>query len=258
MKNNSKTDQSHIIAVCGKGGVGKTSLSAAIVKILVEKKIGKVLAIDADPAVGLATALGINVRRTLDDIRNDIINRIKEGKSSDKKGMVSLIDYELFDAIEESNNLGFLAIGRPETEGCYCQLNHLLKDLIKSTANNFDFVLIDGEAGIEQINRRVMEEVDYLLLISDASVKGINVIKDIKKVADRAVNYEKIIVILNRLRSKDEADNIIERIDLDVVGWIPEDDTIRSYDIEGRSIMTLPECPALNALEETIDKVGIF
>ena len=252
-----KPEHTSIFALCGKGGVGKTSLSAAFVKLLCDRKAGKVLAIDADPAVGLASALGMTVTKTIDDIRTDLIKNVRDGNSEvDKKEILSMIDYEVFDAIEEKGDLGFLAIGRPETEGCYCRVNNFLKDIIKSTAYHFDYVIIDGEAGIEQVNRRVMEEVDYLVLASDASAKGLNVVREIKEVAgQRIVKYKKAVLVLNRIRNAEEAARVISRTDLDVAGWIPDDDLLREFDIEGRSILELPDCPALEAVSRVLDRI---
>src|SRR4030042_1176130 len=113
-----------VAAVCGKGGVGKTSIRAYIIKLL----------------------------------------------------------------LEERGDLAFLAIGRPEKEGCYCQVNDFLREIIESAAKSFDYVVIDGEAGIEQVNRRVMERVTHLILISDASARGINVARTIQSVADKAMS----------------------------------------------------------------------
>jgi CO dehydrogenase maturation factor len=126
-----------IIAVCGKGGVGKTSISALMVRMLSEDPSKKVLAIDGDPAVGLSFPLGITVKKTVDDIRNDLIRRLKNGEQSNKEELIKSLDYELFSALEERKNLAFLAIGRPEGDGCYCQVNALLKDIIKEIAGNF-------------------------------------------------------------------------------------------------------------------------
>jgi CO dehydrogenase maturation factor len=242
-----------VLAMCGKGGVGKTSLSATIVKILSSNPDNKVLAIDADPAVGLSTALGIDVTKTVDDIRNELIRRVESGQSTDKKEMLSMLDYEMFSALEEHKNIAFLAIGRPEAEGCYCQVNHILKDLIASMAENFDYVVIDGEAGIEQVNRRVMEKVTHLILVSDASRKGINVVKTIKEVSDTAIDYEKAGLILNRLRNAEEREKLSIPPELNCLGWIPEDDTIRSFDIEGKSILEIDESPAITAVKNCLN-----
>jgi CO dehydrogenase maturation factor len=247
-----KNKGAQIIAVCGKGGVGKTSISAMIIKILSENTHNKVLAIDADPAVGLASALGIPVHKTVDDIRNDLIQKVKEGTSEDKAQLLSNLDYEIFSALTEKKNLAFLAIGRPEKEGCYCQVNHMLKDLIVSMSGNFDYVVIDGEAGIEQVNRRVMEKVTHLVLVSDPSAKGLNVVKTIKEVSDSAVAYEKHGLIINRIRSQAEWKRMSIPTGLASIGWIPEDDTIRSFDIDGRSILEIEDTPAMGAVRNCL------
>lgn len=194
--------KSVVIAICGKGGVGKTSISAMMTKILLQDNNARVLAIDADPAVGLASALGIEVEKTVDDIRKEIIKSTKNRDIKDKQDVLSNIEYEVFDAIVERDNLAFLAIGRPEDDGCFCKVNSLLKDIIASVASDFDYIIIDGEAGIEQINRRVMEKVTHLVLVSDVSAKGINVINTINEVAKDLIEYEEVGVILNRLRKK--------------------------------------------------------
>lgn len=254
---NREKNTAKVIALCGKGGVGKTSLSAAIVKILMENPQNKILAIDADPAVGLSAALGIQVRKTVDDIRNDLIQSVQDGRKEAKADMLSRLDYEMFSALEENNNLAFLAIGRPEKEGCYCQVNHILKDIIASMSDNFDYVVIDGEAGVEQVNRRVMEKVSHLVLVSDASIKGLNVVKTIKSVSDTAIEYEKVGLILNRLRSEKERERLSIPNELNCLGWIPEDDTIRSFDIEGKSILEAPDCPAIRAAKSCIALLGL-
>ena len=253
----SQDKKASVLALCGKGGVGKTSLSATIVKILSANPDNKVLAIDADPAVGLSTALGITVGKTVDDIRNELIRKVEAGKTTDKSEMLSMLDYEMFSAMKENNNIAFLAIGRPEKEGCYCQVNHILKDLIASMAENFDFVVIDGEAGIEQVNRRVMEKVTHLILVSDASRKGINVVRTIKEVSDDAIEYEKAGLILNRLRNTEEREKLLIPPELNCLGWIPEDDTIRSFDIEGKSILGIDTSPAIAAAENCLNEMGL-
>ncbi len=246
-----------VIAVCGKGGVGKTSISATLVRLLSADSGNKVLAIDADPAIGLATALGIEVGKTVDDIRADFIEQLESGNTADKAEILTNLDYELFSALEEKQNLAFLAIGRPEKAGCYCKVNSILKDVIASIVDNFDYVIIDGEAGIEQVNRRVMEKVSHLLLVSDASAKGLNVVKTINQVSNAAVDHEQSGLILNRIRGNKELDLITISSELNCLGWIPEDDAIRNCDIKGDSILELDNCPAIQATKDCMASMGL-
>ncbi len=241
-----------VIAVCGKGGVGKTSVSAVMARILAADPKSRVLAIDADPAVGLAGSLGFRAHRTVDEIRNTLIQRVEQGQGGNRQEILALLDYEVLDALEEQGNLAFLAIGRPETDGCYCQVNTFLKEIIRSLAGNFHRVIIDGEAGIEQVHRRVMEKVTHVVLVSDGSVKGLNVARSLKDVCDQRVSYEKIGLILNRVRPGDDPAAMPLPAGLPLLGCVPEDDAIRSFDMQGRSLLDLPPCPALSALTSVL------
>lgn len=246
-----------IIAVCGKGGVGKTSVSAAIVKLLMENPNNRVLAIDADPAVGLASALGIEPARTVDDVRIDLAAQLVNGSSGSKKEILAKLDYQLLEAIKEMDNLAFLAIGRPEQTGCYCAINNLLKDIIGSVADQFDFVIIDGEAGIEQVNRRVMERVTHLLQVSDASARGINVAKNILELAGKVIQYDKTGLILNRIRGEDEMAKVVIPLGLNCLGWLPEDDDLREADMQGKCVLDLSDSAFLFSLRNCLAKVGV-
>lgn len=251
--------KSTIIAVAGKGGVGKTSLSATIVRCLTEKYPDKkILAIDADPAVGLSTALGIDVKMTIDDIRKEIIASVDEG---DTRGAVEFLGeakYRIFDALVETDGYSFIAVGRPESAGCYCKINSYLKEVISILSDEFDYVVIDGEAGIEQINRRVMERVTHLILITDPSKKGCQVIKTIKGVADDLVMYDKIGAIVNRMTDESLKDYI--NIDgVEVLSYIPNDTNLAMFDIQGENVFNLPESsPVVKGVRETLTKIGVL
>jgi CO dehydrogenase maturation factor len=248
-----------IIAVAGKGGVGKTSISATIVKLLVEKYPNKkILAIDADPAVGLSTALGIDVKMTIDDIRKEIVETVEDGQTKAAIELLGDARYKIFDALVETDGFAFIAVGRPESAGCYCKINSYLKEVISLISSDFDYVVIDGEAGIEQINRRVMEKVTHLLLVSDASKKGTQVINTIKSVADELVMYEKIGAIINRLPDE----SVIPYIDTQgilVLSYIQNDSNLAVYDIEGKDITKLPDESAIvKGVEEALQKIEII
>lgn len=228
-----------ILAFCGKGGVGKTSISALSVRLLHEAYPDKkILAIDADPAIGLATALGVNSSSTVDDIRKLFIEHAESGDSKAALEVLSEAKYQIFDALVEIDNISFLAIGRPEASGCYCKVNAYLKEVISLLANNFDYVVIDGEAGIEQVNRRVMEKVTHLVLVSDASKKGIEVTKTIKKVAKELVMFENDGLILNRVNDSVDI-NKLNLESLNLLSVIPDDREMMLSDVEGNSIFSL-------------------
>ena len=248
-----------ILAVAGKGGVGKTSLSATIVRSLVEKYPDKkILAIDADPAVGLSTALGIDVKMTIDDIRKEIIASVDEGDTRTAIELLCEAKYRIFDALVETDGYSFIAVGRPETAGCYCKINSYLKEVISILSNEFDYVVIDGEAGIEQINRRVMEKVTHLLLITDPSKKGCQVINTIKNVADELVMYERIGVIINRMADESLKD-YIDTNGIPVLSYIEDDKNLSMFDIKGENIFNLPpEANVVKGVKEALNKIGVI
>ena len=246
-----------VLAVCGKGGVGKTSISAAMVNILVRNGQKKILAIDADPAAGLASVLGLTIRKTVDNIRNDLIQRIEDKATGNKDAFLTHLDYEMFGAVTEKKNLAFLAMGRPEREGCYCQVNSILKAIIVAIADNFDYVVIDGEAGVEQINRRVMEKGSHLILVADPSAKAIHVAQTIQQVARQTVAYKKSGLVVNRCQGTKEIETISIPKDLELLGWIPEDDVVRTRDIQGKSVLGLPHYKALTAVEKCLQSLGL-
>lgn len=247
-----------ILAVAGKGGVGKTSVAATMVRLLCQMHPGKrILAIDADPAVGLATALGVEVCLTVDDIRKAVVAQARQG---DAKAAVELLGEarcQIFDAVAESRGFAFLAIGRPESAGCYCKVNGYLKEVIGLLAGSFDYVVIDGEAGVEQINRRVMEKVTHLLLITDASRKGTQVIQTVKKVADELVMYDQVGAIVNRLPSR-EVIPLLDTGDIPVLSYIENDAALADFDIRGENVFYLPEeANIVRGVKEALEKLGI-
>ncbi len=247
-----------IIAVAGKGGVGKTSLAAVIVKLLVERYPDKkILAIDADPAVGLSTALGIEYHKTVDDVRKEAIAASEDGKNAVVE-VLGNASYSIEEAMVRQNGFTFIAIGRPEASGCYCKINTYLKDVIATISSHFDYVVIDGEAGIEQINRRVMEKVTHLILVSDQSKKGQQVVKTIKSVADDLVMYEKIGVIMNRL-SAPAMEETYQFDGMPVLSKIPSDEELARYDMEGENIFFLSDdAKIVKGAEEALEKLSII
>lgn len=247
-----------IIAVAGKGGVGKTSIAAAMVKVLTEKYPGKrILAIDADPAVGLATALGIQPEKTIDDIRMEVVETVEDGQTKAAIELPGEARYKIFEALTEQDGFAFIAVGRPESAGCYCKINTYLKDVITLLAEDFDYIVIDGEAGIEQINRRVMEKVTHLILITDPSRKGIQVIHTIKAVADRLVMYEQTGAIVNRILDE-ESRAAIDTGGIPVLAHIMADSQLAKFDLAGDNVFYLPEdSEIVKGAAEALAQIGV-
>lgn len=249
-----------VITVAGKGGVGKTSIAAAIVRQLVKSfPQSRILAIDADPAVGLATALELEVTQTVDDIRK-AITTAGEGDREKKRAIEMLGEarFRIFDAMVEQDGFAFIAVGRPEAAGCYCSVNAYLKEVISLLSAEFDFVVIDGEAGIEQINRRVMEKVTHLLLVTDPSKKGTKVVQTIKKVADELVMYRRVGAVVNRVIDPSLL-SYIDTGEIPVLAVISEDRELSALDVKGESVLGLSEDSNLViGVKKALETIGII
>jgi CO dehydrogenase maturation factor len=162
------TSMKRLVAVCGKGGTGKTAFTAMMTKALLESHLaGKLLLIDADPALGLPNALGVKVKRTMGQIRENIIKTARTADQSEKTQIADRLDYMILEALIETDGYALLAMGRTETLGCFCPVNDLLRGAIETLSKSFDTIIIDGEAGVEQINRQVVRHVDTLVIVSD-------------------------------------------------------------------------------------------
>ena len=249
-------EHTKIIAVAGKGGVGKTSIAAVMVKVLAKRHPDKkILAIDADPAVGLSTALGIEVTMTIDDIRKKVVASVEDGDTRSAMELLGEAKYHIFDAMVETDGFSFIAVGRPESAGCYCKINSYLKEVIALMVDNFDYIVIDGEAGIEQINRRVMEKVTHLVLVTDASRKGTQVVQTIKKVAEDLVMYEKVGVIMNRIPDE-SVRQYMDMDGLEILSCIGGDGQLAAFDIRGQNVLNLPEESVIvQGVESALDKL---
>jgi CO dehydrogenase maturation factor len=246
-----------LIAVCGKGGTGKTALTAMMTGVLLDNsQAGKLLLIDADPAMGLPTALGIKVKRTMGQVREEIIKTARGTDREKKARLAGMLDYMVLEALYEADRFALLAMGRTETLGCFCPVNDLLRDAIGTLSQSFDTIIIDGEAGVEQINRQVMRRVDTLIIVSDATSRGIQTAALIKKMVqgDHVIKCEKLGLVFNRVQGNEELlKQAAHDMGLQVFGYIPQDENIAYYDLVGKSILELPTTsPALSAVNNVV------
>ncbi len=244
------------LVVCGKGGVGKTTVSALIARHLARLET-RALLVDADHAGGLEVALDFGVVRTLNDVRLETLAELEARRTSRKSDLAAGIEYQLFEALVERGRLAFLALGRPEEDGCFCSVNTVLKRALEMLTREFDVSLIDAEAGIEQINRDVVGAMEHLLLVADTSVKAFRVAEAVAAVATRLGTARDVGLIVNRLRRDDDRNILAARTSLPIIAWLPDDSTVRRYDAEALSFFDLPDVPATEALAPALQYLGL-
>ena len=248
-----------LIAVCGKGGSGKTALTALLTKHILKRNRERLLVIDADPTMNLPDALGVEVKKTANEIREKIIAEARSAGKKEKASIARSLDYMLFEALIEADKFTLLVMGRPDSVGCYCPVNALLRDGIETLAADFDIILIDGEAGVEQISRQVMRSVDTPIIVSDASARGLKTAALIKDVIEsqNVIQYKKLGLALNRVRGNEDVlkDNA-RRAGFNLFGLIPEDENVAAFDMESKPLLDLPDdSPAFRAAGEILSSL---
>jgi CO dehydrogenase maturation factor len=197
--------------------------------------------------------LGISPDRSINDLREKIIREARKAGEREKSNLSRTLDYMLFQTLIETDRFSFLIMGRPESLGCYCPVNELLRSGIETLAENYDVVLIDGEAGVEQINRQVMKSVDTVVIVSDISNRGLQTAALIKKVITShkiESKYQKLGLVLNRVKGQEaQLQPQVEKTGLDLLGYIPEDPFVTQFDLEGKPLLELPpDSPAYRAV----------
>ncbi len=252
-----------LVAICGKGGSGKTALTALMTRVLLESgNKCKMLLIDADPVSSLPGAVGAKPNKTVAEIREEIISKAKRVRSDqDKTELAHMLDYVLLDALTEWQGFSLLAMGRQEGEGCFCPVNLLLRKAIEVLAQAFELVLIDGEAGIEQINRRVTGAVDTFVIVTDPTARGIQAAALIKKVmqSGSAVKCKTTGLVINRVKGDETAvRKIAQGAGLKIIGCIPEDDAVAQYDLIGKPLTGLPDsAPSVIAARDLVEQLNL-
>ncbi len=230
------------IVVSGKGGVGKTVITALMAKVISQKYNYKLLLIDADPThPHLSNSVKLKPEKSLEEIRMDVVKNVLIKERNTQK-IAENIDFEVYDAMAESKDFCLYSIGQPEGPGCFCPSNTLLRKVIESISGDFDVVLIDCEAGLEQINRMVIKSVDILLIVTDISLRSVETANSIRNSAKKFTNYKKIGVIVNRVKGNIEI--ILKKLNdlnFSLLAQIPEDKTIMEYDLKGFPVIDIPE-----------------
>ncbi len=233
-------------------------LVTIMVKLFARNKNLSILAIDADSAMNLPYTLGLKAKKTIGEIRREIIENPKARTDIENIHIRRVIA----DALESGDGFHLLAMGRPEGPGCYCSVNDLLRYGIERLSRDFDLTIIDCEAGPEQISRRVAQGVDVLILVSDATVRGIQAASLIGTIAqgDEVMKSTRVGLVINRL--KQESNSLIEtsqQLKLEILGTVPEDENITKYDLLGEPLIMLPDSsPSIGAVQGILEKIALF
>ena len=245
------------IAITGKGGTGKTTISGLIVRELIRRGLGPVLAVDADSNTNLNEVLGVELPGTVGDLRESM-----KGEEEQLPGGMTKPDYLNFkiqSSIFEGDDYDLLAMGRPEGPGCYCFANNTIKEIIRKITGGYKFVVIDNEAGMEPLSRRTVENVDYLLIVSDPTVRGLRtagrVSEVVQELESRIVNRG---LVVNRFPADPDPalTDAIGATGVELLGTIPDDKELRHYDETGKPTSLLTEeSPVVQAVRSILDKV---
>jgi CO dehydrogenase maturation factor len=244
----------YVIALAGKGGTGKTTVAALIVRVIKEKKLGSILVVDADPNNNLCEALGLELKETIGGIVDDIAQhpeKIPAGISKDR-----FIEFQIQTAVIEGDGFDVLTMGIPEGPGCYCYVNNVLRNVMAKLIKEYDYVVIDNEAGLEHLSRRTTRTADALVIVSDSTVVGLRSAKRIMDlVKDLKISTKKNLLLLNRSDKAIAKEKIIE-LGLHYIGNIPQDKQIEQMSTNGNSLMELKnDAKSLLVLRELGDTI---
>jgi CO dehydrogenase maturation factor len=246
------------IAVAGKGGTGKTSITSLVIRYILKNQLGSVLAVDADPNSNLAENLGLEVHQTV----GRILNSFQGDKLGIPAGMTkeSYLEYQLNLAITESKSLDLITMGRGEGPECYCYPNVVIRKLIDEWAGNYGYVVMDNEAGMEHLSRRTTQNINELLLVSDHSIKGLRAVARVRDLVRELKLIVKRETLIINMAPGGKIDPLLaqemERLELSDATIVPADDELNRADLEQTALYDLPDTsPAVTAVNALMDRL---
>ena len=245
------------IAVAGKGGTGKTTIAALIVRYLCEKKRGPVLAIDADADANLGTLLGIKTVKTIGDLREEVLREMKNLPAGMTKA--NYVEAGLHQIIEEAQGFDLVTMGRGEGNGCYCSLNNLIRKFSADLAPSYSWIVLDNEAGLEHISRRTTSNIDALLIVVNDNPISFDTARRIKSIVkDLKNNIGRGYVVTNMIREKNRqaVQKMTADLQMEYIGDIPADESLQEAIFSGGSLMTTTKTKAIESLYAIMDFIG--
>jgi len=256
------------IALAGKGGVGKTTVAGMVIKYLAQNQPGSILAIDADPSSNLNMVLGLDLEWTVGDIREDMLQKVKASLTEGGAAMGVMpggaskrdyLEYHVRTSLAEGARFDLIAMGRGEGQGCYCAVNHNLREVIDSMSRHYAFVVIDNEAGMEHLSRRTTRDVQHLLIVSDPTQRGLVAaqrIADLRRELD--IQVENAYLIINRLPGELPAElrAFAGQLEIPLLGTIPADENLSAFEYSGRPLVDLgDDSMVYQAVAEMMSKI---
>ena len=245
---------SYSVALGGKGGTGKTTIAGLLVRYMIRHGMKPVLAIDADSNSNLNDVLGVGLEETLSDARESMKTEVPTGMTKD-----IFMEMKMEQALVEGEGFDLVAMGRPEGPGCYCAANNLLSSLIDRLIKNYEYMVVDNEAGMEHFSRLTQKDIDLLLVVSDPSRRGLTAACRIAQlVKDLSIKVSKTILVVNQMHHDDFVlpQEVLATFGKDSVSVFPADPLLAQYDQEGRPTVTLPDDAAIvKATESLFDRL---
>jgi CO dehydrogenase maturation factor len=255
---------SSVTAVVGKGGVGKTVVTALLARELLERRAGRLLLVDADPAEGLTLALGVEGWHTVGEIRERLIADARAAGRDATVSWAEVMAYRLLEALHEQPGWSLVTMGRSEARGCFCSVNSLVRDAIDGLAHSFDHLIVDAEAGVEQVQRHVTRAVTRAIVVCDASQRSLHTARLLRGLfGAQPTAHERgspatapaLCAVLNRAPGPSaSARRALEGLGLPILAELPRNDELARFDERGRRLLDLPSAsPVVEAVRPLAD-----
>jgi CO dehydrogenase maturation factor len=250
-----------VISISGKGGTGKTTLAALLLKWLIANTEEIMLVVDADPATNLPDVLGVELLKTVGQVSKEMKDKIEKGELAVTTPKRELLEAWVFQTLVEGDRFDLLAMGRSEGEGCYCYVNNVLTRILDTLTKNYAVTILDMEAGLEHLSRRTDRDVDVMLIMTDPSRMGFQTAKRVKELIDEVhIGVEHTYLVGNKFDNDiiDVLEETAKEIEIELAGNLPNDKNVMTFNISNKSLLNLPDnSPAYKAVEAIAEKIGL-